>query len=80
MKNLILTSALALATLTGVAYATTSDVNVTSGDLAIIQHYAPGDDVTGLSPQDMETLLSYIHSGRTESEKFDFVRGWLEHS
>ena len=61
MKTLIATTALALTAFAGVASA--------SVDTSAIQTYAPNADVTVLSDAEINSLLSAIHSGDTESEK-----------
>ena len=67
MKTLIATTAIAVAAFAGVAQASTSAIQV----------YAPNADLSVLSDAEVNTLLSVIHSGDTESEKRNAVQAAL---
>ncbi|SHH58006.1 hypothetical protein [Marivita hallyeonensis] len=70
MKTLIATTALALTALAGAASA--------SVDTTAIQSYAPNADISQLSQAEVNTLLSVIHSGDSESEKRATVQALLQ--
>ena len=70
--KLIVSTALALATLAGAASAATGDQANT------IRQYAPNADVSALSPAEVASLLSYIHGGNTEGEIRKFVNARLQ--
>lgn len=74
MKTLIVSAAVAVATLSGAAQAMTT---ASDGQIAAIQFYAPGADVSGLTNAEVASLLAVIHSGDSESEKFNKVRAAL---
>ncbi|WP_299794306.1 hypothetical protein [uncultured Marivita sp.] len=59
MKTLITAAALALT-----AFSASAMVDTTA-----IQQYAPNADVSTLSDAEVNTILSIIHSGDSESEK-----------
>ncbi|MCL3881574.1 hypothetical protein [Marivita sp. GX14005] len=61
MKSLIATTALALVAFTGAASA--------MPDTSAIKQYAPQANVSALSEAQVNTILSVIHSGDSESEK-----------
>lgn len=73
MKTLMISAAVALAALSGAASAMT----VSDGQIATVQRYASGADVSALSYADIQSLLDYIHSGASEGEKLSYVRSAL---
>ncbi|MCK0152069.1 hypothetical protein MWU54_18665 [Marivita sp. S6314] len=68
MKTLIASTALVLT-----AFAASASVD-TSG----IQTYAPNADISALTDAEINTLLSVIHSGDSESEKRIAVQAFLK--
>jgi hypothetical protein len=47
-------------------------------DTAVIQQYAPNADVSTLSDAEVNTILSIIHSGDSESEKRATIQALVE--
>ncbi len=69
MKKFIFASAIAMTALTGAASAM-----VSSAELATIRGYAPQADLSDLTNAEINSLLSIVHGGDTESEVRNAVR------
>ena len=74
MKTLILTSALALATLTGAASAQGS---VSTTEMQTIEAYAPGVDASSLTYAQVQAALNVIHSSDSKGEAQGKLRAIL---
>jgi len=70
MTRIIATALVAAAAFTGTAQAMVSPTVVESQ----ISIYAPNADLDGVSNAKLNTLLSIVHSGDTESEKRSKIR------
>ena len=68
MKTLITVAALAFTAVSASAMV----------DTAVIQQYAPNADVSTLSDAEVNTILSIIHSGDSESEKRATIQALVE--
>lgn len=73
MTRIIATALVAAAAFTGTANAMVSPTTVESQ----ISVYAPNADLAGASDTTLNTLLSVLHSGDTESEKRLKIRAIL---
>ncbi|MFZ7091716.1 hypothetical protein [Primorskyibacter sp. 2E233] len=73
MKRMIATAVLAIATTAGAAQAMT----VNQADLNSIRNFAPQADLSNLTAQDVDVILSIIHSGDSEGDKSSRVKAWI---